>query len=475
MERYRDAGGVMSRSWKRFSAVVFAALVVAGGLVTVSGVAPAGAADRCPLAALKKAKKPVEITMWHSMPQANEETLRALTDTFNSSQSAVKVTLVYQQSYDDTFTKYKTNLANGDLPDVVQLQGSDQQLMIDTRTALPASACAKADNYSFSGFLPRVVSYFTVQGTIYAMPFNTSGQVFVYNKNAFEKAGLDPNKPPATLDELRQYAEKLKSSGATKGAPMGLKVAPGDFEQWRAMANKLFVNNSNGRKGRATKAVFNDATGRELFAWMSQMVKDGLAETNPETGAGLYDNLIGIGNGNHAMSIDTSAVLGTVTQLLASGQYPDVSIGVGAMPGPAGKGAVAVQGGALWIVNRSSAAKQAAAWQFLKFLDTPASQATWAVGTGYVPIVMKAAASSQVRDFWAKNPAYKVAYDQLLEGVNSPATAGSVIGPYKAVSDAIKDAENSMFVEGKSPDAAVKDAATNITNEIRDYNERIGA
>ena len=450
-------------------------IVVAGGLGAVAAITPAAAADSCPLSALKKAKKPVEITMWHSMPQANGTTLEKLTDQFNSSQSAVKVTLVNQITYDDTFAKYKAGLSSGDLPDVVQLQSSDQQQMIDTRTPVPAGACAKADNYSFSDFLPRVMSYFTVKGTVYAMPFNTSGQVLIYNTQAFQKAGLDPNKPPSTLDELRQAAEKLKTSGAVKGAPMGLKLSPGDFEQWRAIANKLFVNSSNGRKARATKAVFNDPTGRELFAWMSQMVKDGLAETNPDSGASQFDNLLGIGNGNHAMSIDTSASLGTITQVLSTGQYPDVTIGVGPMPGPSGKGGVAVQGGALWIVNKSSAAKQAAAWQFLKFLDSPASQATWAVGTGYLPIVKKAAASTEVKDFWAKNPGYQVAYDQLLSGVNSAATAGSVIGPYKAVSDAIKDAENSMFLDGKSPDAAVKDAASAVTAAIVDYNQRVPA
>jgi sn-glycerol 3-phosphate transport system substrate-binding protein len=466
----------MKRSSKRFAGLVAAGVLAGAGLVAVAGVAPAAAGGgSCPLSALKKAKKPVEITMWHSMPQANGETLQKLTEEFNSSQSNVKVSLVNQVTYDDTFTKYKAGLSSGDLPDVIQLQGSDQQQMIDTRTAVPASVCAKADKYSFSDFLPRVVSYFTVNGTIYAMPFNTSGQVLVYNKNAFERAGLDPNKPPTTLDELRQYAEKLKSSGATKGAPMGLKLAPGDFEQWRAKANKLFVNNSNGRKGRAAKAVFNDALGRELFAWMSGMVKDGLAETNPDSGASQFDNLLGIGNGNHAMSIDTSAALGTITQVLATGQYPDVSIGVGPMPGPPGKGGVAVQGGALWIVNKSAPEKQAAAWEYLKFLDSPTSQATWAVGTGYLPIVKKAAESTDVRDFWAQNPGYQVAYDQLLTGVNSPATAGSVIGPYQEVNDAVRDAENSMFLDGKSPDAAVKDAATASTNAIGDYNERIGA
>ncbi|MEX1007097.1 MAG: ABC transporter substrate-binding protein [Acidimicrobiia bacterium] len=443
--------------------------------MTVAGADPAGAADSCPLAALKKAKKPVEITMWHSMGRANEETLTALADKFNSSQSAVKVTLVYQVSYDDTFTKYKAGLSSGDLPDIVQLQETEQQQMIDTRTVVPSGDCAKADHYSFSGFLPRVVSYFTVKGKMYAMPFNTSGPVLFYDKNAFRKAGLDPEKPPATLDEVRQYAQKLKSSGAVKNAGLGLVTEPGFFEHWRAMANKLFVNNSNGRKARAAKAAFDDAVGREIFAWMSGMVKDGLAEVNPDSGASQYDDLFGIANGNHAMAIDTSAVLGTITQLVASGAYPGLEIGVGPMPGPSGKGGVLVSGGSLYIVNKSEPAKQAAAWQFMKFLDTPESQATWAVGTGYIPIVKKAAASTTVKDFWANNPGYEVAYNQLLQGVNSPATAGSVIGPYVEVRDVVRDAENSMFLEGKSPDAAVKAAASDSTAVIADYNERVPA
>jgi sn-glycerol 3-phosphate transport system substrate-binding protein len=145
------------------------------------------------------------------------------------------------------------------------------------------------------------------------------------------------------------------------------------------------------------------------------------------------------------------------------------------MPGPSGTGGVTVQGGALWIVSKSSPEKQAAAWQFLKFLDSPASQATWAVGTGYLPIVKKAAGSAQVKDFWAQNPGYEVAYDQLLKGVNSPATAGAVIGAYKAVDDAVRDAENSMFLNGKSPDTAVKDAASAATSAIADYNQRVPA
>ena len=398
---------------------------------------------------MKKATKPVEITFWHSMNRALGETLTKLTDEFNSSQKDVKVNLVNQIDYQQTFQKYKAGLSSGDLPDVVQLQETEQQQMIDTQTVLPAGVCAKADKYSFADFLPRIISYFTVEGTQYAMPFNNSGPVLFYNKKAFTAAGLDPEKPPTTLDEVRSAAEKLKGNGVE--APLGLKTEPGYFEHWRAMANKLYVNNSNGRKARATKTVYNDATGREIFSWLSGMVKDGLATTNADLGTGAFDNLLGIQSGSHAMAFDTSAVLGTITSVLSAANNPDIEIGVAPLPGPSHKGGVLVSGGSLYMVNKSAPAKQAAAWKFLKFLDEPENMTTWAIGTGYIPIRKSSANSAEMQEYWAQNPTYKVAYDQLLTGPTNPATSGSVIGQYVGARDAVRDAENSMFLNGTDP------------------------
>jgi sn-glycerol 3-phosphate transport system substrate-binding protein len=462
------------RSWQRWAGSGLAVVVLATGLSTVTAVSDAGAANstKCPLAALKQATKPVEITMWHSMNRANGDTLQKLTDTFNASQTDVKVNLVNQIDYVQTFTKYKAGLASGDLPDIVQLQETEQQQMIDTQTVLPAGVCAKADKYSFSDFLPRIVSYFTVQGTQYAMPFNNSGPVLFYNKKAFTAAGLDAEKPPTTLDEMRAAAEKLKANGVE--APLGLKTEPGYVEHWRAMADKLYVNNSNGRKARATKAVFDDATGREIFTWLSGMVKDGLATTNADLGTGSFDNLLGIRSGSHAMAIDTSAALGTISSVLAGGNDPNIELGVAPMPGPSHKGGVLVSGGALYMVNKSKPEKQAAAWKFLKFLDEPANMTAWAIGTGYIPIRESSAASPEMTAYWAQNPTYKVAYDQLLSGPTNAATSGSVIGQYTGVRDSVRDAENSMFLQGKDPKAALKDASSNATTAIQDYNSKLG-
>lgn len=465
------------RGWKRWAGAGIAAIVATAGMsavVQASTAAGAATSTSCPLSALNKASGTVELTFWHSMTRANEQTLQGLTDAFNSSQSKVKVNLVNQIDYVQTFTKYKAGLASGDLPDIVQLQETDQGQMIDTGTVLPASVCAKADKYSFSDYLPRVISYFTVKGTQYAMPFNTSGPVFYYNKKAFSAAGLDPTKPPTSFAEVRADAEALKKNGVE--APLGLKTEPGYFEHWRGLANALYVNNSNGRKAAADQAVYNDKTGRQIYTFLSGMVKDGLATTNPDLGTGNFDNLLGIRSGSHAMAFETSAALGTISSVLSAGNDPNIDLGVAPLPGPTGnsKGGVLVSGGELFMVNKSAPEKQAAAWEYLKFLDDTANMTKWAIGTGYLPIRKSSAASADMQAYWAQNPYYKVAYDQLVNGPTTVATSGSVIGNYTGVRDAMRDAENSMFLNGTSPKQALAAAAKNATAAMQDYNSRIG-
>ncbi len=162
--------------------------------------------------------------------------------------------------------------------------------------------------------------------------------------------------------------------------------------------------------------------------------------------------------------------------MLAGGTVTNVELGVAPFPALAssGKGGVGVSGGALYMVNKSSPAKQAAAWEYLKFLDEPESLTTWAIGTGYLPIRKASADSAAMQQYWNQNPAYKVAYDQLVSGPTNVATSGSVIGNYTGARDALRDAENSMFLEGTDPKSALKDASSNATTAIDEYNAKIG-
>ena len=346
-----------------------------------------GADQKCPLGALDRAKGPVEIRFWHFTNSANTDALERLTAQFNSSQSAVHVSLIVQPTYDDVITKYIAGLTTGDLPDVAMIEDARLQQMIDTQSILPVDACIKADSYDMGDQLERATSYYTVQDTLWPMPFNVSTPVLYYDKKAFEAAGLDPDAPPTTLDEITEAAQQLKDSGASTEAGFVLKLEPGTFEQFTAKAGKLYVNNGNGRTSRTTETVFDTRIGREVFTWMSEMVSSGLAITNTSEGPAAFDNLIAIGNGDAAMTIDTSAALGTITQILDSGQYPNVELGVAPMAGPSSpRGGVSVDGAALYISNKSGKAEQAASWEFLKFLNSPEIQADWAASTGYVPL-----------------------------------------------------------------------------------------
>jgi sn-glycerol 3-phosphate transport system substrate-binding protein len=464
----------------RLSRLTAAALVVttlSGTAATAAVVAgsPAGAASlpSCNLKTLANHSGLVNITFWESASQANLTVLQGITSAFNSSQTKVHVTLVTQAGYDDTWNKYTAGLSNGQLPNVVQLEDQRTQAAIDTGSFLPVQSCMNAAKYSTSDYLPRPLAYWKVNGVQWAMPFAVSAPILYYNQNAFTKAGLNPNSPPATLTQMVADAKALKASGSG----MGLVLDPWHLETWLASANQLFVNNKNGRSARATAAVFNNKTAVSIFSQLDTLVRSGDATTNPATGPDQYDNLLGIGSGKYGMTLETSAALGTVTQLLGGGKYANVKLGIGAFPvySASVKGGIEPGGSGVFISNKSSALDQAASWQFVSYLMSTQSVATWAAGTGYIPVRTSSAQTATVQHLWATNPGYKVAYNEINNGANTPATSGSVIGPYADVRNDVLNAEISMYTGGVKPAAAVKAASQNVTTTISAYNSRLGS
>jgi len=453
-----------------------AAAGVGTGLAMLAPGAFAGAASSFPLGAAAKSKsKPVQITMWHSMTSANLSTLTNLTNAFNSSQSDVHVSLVAQTSYQDTQTAYTTALSGGTsgLPDVVQWESELIQLLIDSESVVPAASAIAADHFSFRDFVPSMVDFFIVNGTQWAMPFNTSSQVLYFDQNALSKAGLDPSNPPASLAQLRAAAQKIVSSGTAKYG-MSLKIDYTNFELWLALGGQTTLNHANGRKGRATAVTFDDALGKSIFEWWGGMLSDNLAQSTSFT---AYDNLLAIGSGIAPITIDTSASLGTIIQVLTGGQYPNVKLGVAPLPLPTAKRAKSagafVGGAGLYMVKKSTPATIDASWQFIKFLVTPQSQATWASGTGYVPIRKSSVNLAPLVGTWAAQPEFKIAYEQLLASPPNPATAGPVTGAAPQVGPvALNDALSSLS-SGTSPSQAIATAASAANSAIASYNERV--
>jgi sn-glycerol 3-phosphate transport system substrate-binding protein len=425
----------------------------------------------CPVDALERADGPVTIRFWHVQARANLDELKRQVERFHASQSKVRVKLVDQTAYPELLQKYKAGLTTGDLPDLAQFEETAVQTLLDSQSTVTIADCVRRDRYDLSDFVPRTISYYSVEDELRALPWNVSNPVLIYDTSKFTAAGLDPADPPATLDEVRAAARQIVDRGAARYG-IALRVAPYFNEFMYAKAGQQYVNHDGGRTSRATKALLDNPTGREIWAWWKDMVDSGLA-LNTGSAQGNFDHLLAIGTGDAAMSMEASSALGTILQVLESGQYPGVKISAAPLPSLRARGGVPVGDGSLWITNRTSPEKQAAAWEFAKFLVAPEQQASLAVATGYVPVRRSAAAMPVVQEFWARQPAFKVAYDQLLVP-GGPAANGSVIGNYQGVRDAVINGITSMLTQDKSAEDALATTQSNADRAIADYNDRVG-
>jgi sn-glycerol 3-phosphate transport system substrate-binding protein len=423
----------------------------------------------CPVDALPASGAPVEITFWHAMSERNEATLQGLAEEYNASQSAVEVSLVFQGTYDQTLDKYIAALRGGELPHMVQMEETALQIMLDSDSTVPVAACVRADDYDTSDFVAPLLEQYALGGELATWPFQLSNPVLYYNKAAFARAGLDPDSPPATLDEMLETSRTLVSSGASSKA-FALQVQGWYPEQWTMMAGQTLVDHDNGRSGRAEAATLdNDAFG-EAYEWIETMVAEDLI-VNVGRDEALRDALLAVANEQAAMTINTSAALGTIYDTLPL--FPNIELGVAPLPGPAG-GGLTVGGGSLYLMAESSDAEKAAVWDFMKFLATPEAQATWHVGTGYIPTSVAASSLPEVQQLWAERPGFKVAYDQLAGSGTPPGGGFPIVGDYVGFRNAIESGVEAI-VNGTSAADAQRRTQADATEAIEDYNRRIGA
>ena len=447
-------------------------------LAPTTTVAPLADLPDCPTEALDAVDGPVDIVFWHGMAADLEPVLIELTDAYNASQDRVRVELQGQTSYDSAIERY---IAAGQdsRPTMVQLPEYALVEFADSGTVVPASACIESSGYDTSAIIPRALGAFQLEGIQWGMPFNVSNPVLYYNRVMFEAAGLDPDDPPVTLEELREVSQVLVDSGAaTYGMVLDTGADSGGswfLEQWFGRAGELYADNGNGRLARATQVLYDNELGAELLTFMQSMLDDGLAVNVGDNASG-QDSLLKLADASEpgAMVMYTSAALGTVINALGSGLVEGLTpadIGVGPMPGPSPEPAVQVGGASLWLMAEKSPEETAAAWDFVNYLTNADTQSAWAAGTGYVPIRSDALDIEPLLTTYSDDPRYRVAYDQLVSGENDVTSNSPALGPLRAVRAETSGAVARVFA-GEDAATALADAAVASNALIESYNQR---
>jgi sn-glycerol 3-phosphate transport system substrate-binding protein len=417
---------------------------------------------------------PVQIEIWHSEPAANEDTLKRMVDRFNASQDEVRVRPVYQGSPDDVMTKLMASTGSGRVPAIVFTTEPFIQRLIDSGSVTPVQDFVDRENYDLSDLDERAVQSYSLQGKLWGMPFCVDIPLLYYNKLVFEDVSLDPERPPQSLEELRQYSQEiLKRDASGNVERSGVSIAVTLWtEQVFAQQGDLLVDMNNGHDGRATKVLFDDDTGRRFFQWWHDMVDEGLAFNVGRNPSGA-DNYLAVASGRAAMTFGYAGALRSLVNALEEGME-GIEIGVGPVPGFAdGTGSTLLLGHGLWILNLRPQEEQEAAWKFIRWLMEPEQQAEWFAGSGQLPVSRSSVDLPAAREVVAQYPLFETALELYLGVPANPASLGAILGPFPEVREAIEDGAEQMLVGGRDPIEALQDAAERANQAIEKYNVRV--
>ena len=409
----------------------------------------------------------VTIDFWHTFGDAKRSNwIQARADEYNKAHPDSKIAPSFKGDSNQTLQSTILSARQGNAPALVQVEGVSSQLALDSGVFESVASIKAVD---FSDYIKPVISYYTIDGAVNSIPFNSSSPVLYFNKDLMVKAGLNPKTPPTTFGAILGACAKFDQ------AQLGVKcvaLTPFSwlFEQWMGQQNALLLNNANGRSERATASNINSAEGRKIL----QFYKD-LQDKGYLTNTGKLADTVGT-NGifssqKSLFTINSTAGLGN---LLDAAKQSGFALGVGILPIPDGsnRNGVQIGGASLWVSKSTSKPQMEAALDFALFMTNTVNMANWHKLTGYYPVRTSSVNLLRRQGWFSSSPLQVVAFYQLLNTKPNPANAGPLSGATIETRTLIEQAIQKV-IGGQS----VKDVAA-ATNEqvnavLTEYNKNL--
>ncbi|RVH80164.1 sn-glycerol-3-phosphate ABC transporter substrate-binding protein UgpB [Sinorhizobium meliloti] len=414
-----------------------------------------------------QAQAATELQWWHAMTGANNEMIEELTKEFNESQSTYKVVPVFKGTYPETLNAGIAAFRSKQPPAIIQVFDAGSGTMMAAEGAIvPAAEILQKGGFTFdkSQYLPGIVAYYSKpDGTMLSFPYNSSSPILYYNKDAFQKAGLNVDTPPKTWPEVFEAAKKIKTSGA---APCGMTstwltwIQTENFAAWN---NVPYGTNENGLGGTDVKLQINAPLYVEHFQAIADLAKDGAFRYGGRTSEAkqLFTS------GECAILTESSGGLGDIAK---SG----VNYGIGQLPYYEGHGPQnTIPGGAsLWVFAGKSDEEYKGVAEFFNFLSQTEIQAKLHQVSGYMPVTMAAYEETKKSGFYEKNPGRETPLLQMMgkaptensKGVrlvNLPQVRDILNEEFEAMMSGQQDAKTALDKAVERGDAAIAAAISN--------------
>ncbi|MEN6445791.1 MAG: ABC transporter substrate-binding protein [Candidatus Cloacimonas sp.] len=353
----------------------------------------------------------VRVTFWHGLSGPLGDTLNKMVREFNKTHKDVEVIANPISSYTALSQKLMASIQAKKQPDIAQVFESWTSKYIEAGVLCNFEDLMKADSTwtmeSLNDIYPVFLKSNTFNDTIYSFPFNKSVRAYFYNKDAFYRAGLDPNHFPTTWDEFRAYCHKLTIDNNNDGKPetYGTNF---NVNEWQFI-NLLYqaggtILDDNG------KPRLNSPQGVEALSYVTDLLNKDKTVYLVREFEGQNDFLAGI-----AAMYEGSSV--SITHMR---QQP-INFNIGYAPLPVYRTSKsAVSGTNIVIFKSGDKKREQGAWEFIKWFTDTNQTARWSAETCYMPVRKSAMQSPVLQNFLKEYPQFQGIYNQLETAIFEP-------------------------------------------------------
>ncbi len=408
-----------------------------------------------------------EITWWHAMGGELGTKLEQIVADYNASQDQYTVVPTYKGSYPETMTAAIAAFRAKQQPDIVQVFEVGTGTMMAAKGAVyPVYKLMKdmGEPFDPKGFLSAVVGYYTdTDGNMLSMPFNSSTPIVYYNKDAFKKAGLDPEVAPKTWEDVVADSKKIMDSGAAKCGFTSGWISWVQTENFSAWHNQPIGTNENGFGAIDSKLEFGkDKALVKHWENLAKWQKSGVFEYGGPVGGN--DAPPKFYSGECAIYMNSSSSRAGVVA-----NSKTFEVGYGMIPYYADvKGApqnTIIGGATLWVLEGHSKEEYKGVANFLTYLTSAKVQADWHQFSGYLPITQAAYDLGKTQGYYTKNPGTDVAIKEITLNPPTENSKGLRFGNYVQVRDVI-DEEFQKLLAGSETAQEALDNVDKRGNEL---------
>jgi sn-glycerol 3-phosphate transport system substrate-binding protein len=397
------------------------------------------------------------IPFWHSMEGELGKEVDSLAQRFNQTHPDYKIVPTYKGNYEQSLAAGIAAVRSGKAPAVLQVYEVGTATMMASQAIVPVHQVFKDAGIPFDEkqFVPTVAGYYSdSKGQLISQPFNSSTPVLYYNKDAFKKAGLNPDQPPKTWQELAMDAAALRKSG----------MSCGYASAWHALP---VATKNNGFDGLDAVLEFNKPVLVRHIELLEAMNKKGdftYFGRKDESTAKFYNGDCGI----------TTASSGSLADIR---HYAKFNFGVGMMPYdetvPNAPQNALIGGASLWVMKGKDATTYKGVAEFMQFLAKPEIAAEWHQKTGYLPITTAAYELTKQQGFYDKNPGADIATRQMMNKPPLPFTKGMRLGNMPQIRTVIDEELESVWTGKQSPQNAMDNAVKRGNELLRRFQQQV--